>query len=145
MTKKHRRMRVLAVCKNCGLEAFAPALMKWKCPQCGHKLVRGGHVPLTDGQKRLGRELGAQLFGNGPGTVTVNREEYQKLQCREVFWRMTARKYAATLKNRPTASICAFCELRAPDDKRCPMNKIPKQYDIVVWVDECDQWRPKKA
>jgi hypothetical protein len=145
MTKKLRRVRVLATCKNCGFEAYAPAALKWKCPECGHPLVRGGRVPLTEGQKRLGLELGMEILGDHSSDVMVNREEYQRLRCREVFWRTLARKYAAKLKNRPTASICAFCELRAPDDKRCPMNKIPKGYDIVVWVDECDQWRPRPS
>ena len=92
----------------------------------------------------MARVVGLLMRPPKTATVTVARAEYQRLRCREVFWRMTARKYAATLKNRPTASICVFCELRAPDDKRCPMNKIPRQYDIVVWVDECDQWRPRK-
>jgi hypothetical protein len=41
-------------------------------------------------------------------------------------------------------SICADCALLYPTgNKKCPMNRIPKQYDIVVFVEECDQWRPK--
>jgi hypothetical protein len=38
-------------------------------------------------------------------------------------------------------SICATCGTQYFG--MCPMNLIPKRYDIVVFVHECDQWRPK--
>lgn len=118
--------------------------------------MRGGRVRVQDQGPDKGRgahqKVRARVQDHAEKvaeTVTVDSAEYLRLRCHEVFWRTAARKYAAEVENLKkhglARSLCAFCELRAPDDKRCPMNKIPRQYDIVVWVDECDQWRPRPS